>query len=438
MVFTSAAYWGDVVPFVPIANELVRRGHDVVYCVPQGHHDLLRHERFSLADAGVPFSPRDLRHDAVHRRMVGRYGLRLAGLVLGRYYLATFTLGYMDAIVAHTSAALVGADLMVTHPTMGVNTGIAADLAGVPWITGHLFPMMLPSIERVPWTLPLPVPRNAAGRVVNRVLWFGARVVIGRAMFDRQINAYRRGRGLAPIQAAAAFGGVSPRHTVLLSSAHYVDVPRDWSQHGIDVTGFTQWDGPAGPAVPSEVSAFLDGGAPPVLVTLGTAASEAGIEAFHAVAVALDELGLRGLFLVGPESDLRASDLPGRTAVVAFAPLSEILPRCRAIVQAGGHGTNAAAMHAGVPSVIVPFLFDQLWHGRRLTELGLGRLVRRWRRGGALRRAITDVTTDPVYVDRCQRMAQRLATEDGIGAACDHIEACLRQLIAPARGPVPG
>lgn len=425
MVFTSAAYWGDVVPFVPIANELVRRGHDVVYCVPQGHHDLLRQERFSLADAGVPFSPRDLRHDDTHERMVAQYGLRLAGAVLGRYYLATFTVAYLDAIVARTREALAGADLMVTHPTVGVSTGIAADQAGVPWITGHLFPMMLPSLERAPWTLPLPVPRNAAGRVLARLLWFGARFVIGRIMFDRQINAYRNERGLPPIEAVAAFGGVSPRRTLLLSSRHYVDVPADWAERGIDVTGFTPWDGPAGPTVPGEVSAFLDAGAPPVLVTLGTAASAAGSQAFHVVAAALDELGLRGLFLVGPESDLRAADLPGLTAVAPFAPLASVLPRCSAIVQAGGHGTSAAAMLAGVPSVIVPFLFDQLWHGRRITELGLGRLVRRWRRGHTLRRAIADVTTDPIYGERCLRMARRLATEDGVGAACDAIEACL-------------
>lgn len=53
----SAAYYGDVMPFVPIALELVRRGHHVTYCVPRGFHAALTNQGLELADYGVDFSP---------------------------------------------------------------------------------------------------------------------------------------------------------------------------------------------------------------------------------------------------------------------------------------------------------------------------------------------------------------------------------------------
>jgi UDP:flavonoid glycosyltransferase YjiC (YdhE family) len=44
----SMAFWGDVMPFVPIANELAGRGHNVTFAVPEGFWPMLANEAFSL------------------------------------------------------------------------------------------------------------------------------------------------------------------------------------------------------------------------------------------------------------------------------------------------------------------------------------------------------------------------------------------------------
>jgi hypothetical protein len=49
----SMAFWGDVMPFVPIANELAGRGHDVTFAVPEGFWPVLGNERFGLAPVGL-------------------------------------------------------------------------------------------------------------------------------------------------------------------------------------------------------------------------------------------------------------------------------------------------------------------------------------------------------------------------------------------------
>ncbi len=42
------------------------------------------------------------------------------------------------------------------------------------------------------------------------------------------------------------------------------------------------------------------------------------------------------------------------------------------VIHHGGSGTTAYALRAGVPSMIIPFMFDQFYWGRRLAELGVG------------------------------------------------------------------
>ncbi|MEY2570135.1 MAG: hypothetical protein QOE63_485, partial [Acidimicrobiaceae bacterium] len=119
IVFHSAGYWGDVMPYVPIANELVDRGHEVTYALPVGHHALLAGERFALVDSGNPFSPSHVGDDAAHTRHVERNGLRFGGALTGRYYVNEWVVPYLRENVEALLRVGDGADLFVTHATAG-------------------------------------------------------------------------------------------------------------------------------------------------------------------------------------------------------------------------------------------------------------------------------------------------------------------------------
>jgi len=403
IVVTSAAFWGDVMPFVPVARELSARGHDVVYALPTDHHALLAAEPFALADNGSTFSPQDVMRDPRQRDLIDRRGMTMSGAALARYWAKRYTIAELDQVVDATTEVLAGADLMITHPTLGSVTGIAADVAGVPWITGHLFPMMLPTAERPPSTVAIPELPGAAGRAVNRAVnravWAGGERVTGLLTDDRAVNRFRARHGLPAVRASMLLGGVSRLATLVLVSPAYFPPPSDWPE-SVRMTGFTVWDG-SGP-VPAAVEDFIAAGDPPVVVSMGTCAAATAQQVFAAVAEILDSLGLRGLYLVAHDERARGP-LAARDGVFAFAPLAQVLPRCRAIVQAGSHGTNAVAMQTGVPSVSVPVLFDQLWHGRRTQELGIGRLVTgKWQRRQRLTDAIGAVVGDPAYTTRAR------------------------------------
>jgi rhamnosyltransferase subunit B len=413
IVFHSAAYYGDVMPYVPIANELARRGHDVTYALPTGFHELLGGERFAVADSGNPFCPAFVANDPEHDFMVSKRGMTLAGALTGRYYAKEFVVPYLRSGVDALTAAADGADLFVTHPMAGVATRIASDHLGISMVTGHLFPIMLPTSERPPPGLPATV------GAVHDALWSLTLLGARAAMFDSAINGYRDELGLAPIRAAVIRSALH-EGMLVLASPTYTPPPADWDPTW-STTGFTLWDGPAGQSLDPAIDAYLDGGDPPVVVSLGTSAASVARKVFEAVAVRLDDRGIRGLFLVGSLDNVAPwmRDHPG---VFAFAPLTAVLPRCRALVQSGSHGTNAAALTAGIPVVTVPFLFDQVWNGKRMEALRLGRLVPTRRRTERLWDALDDVLTDDGYGRRAAAYALSLADEDGVTVATDLIE----------------
>jgi sterol 3beta-glucosyltransferase len=105
-----------------------------------------------------------------------------------------------------------------------------------------------------------------------------------------------------------------------------------------------------------------------------------------------------------------------------FAPLARVLPRFRVAVVSGALGTLGATLAAGVPVVVVPQLFDRVWHGGRVEELGVGVMAVRAQHVAA---AVARVDADPQYRRRAQELATQMANEDGAGSLVDAVESAV-------------
>jgi rhamnosyltransferase subunit B len=416
IVVVSAAYWGDVMPFVPVADELARRGHDVTFAVPEGFHDVLAGHRFDLVHLGTQFSPRELdQHGHLFDRATTVSGIR----ALMDLWIRQLTIEPADEIIAVLEG--LDADLFLSHNTSAFVVRLVSDVTGVPLVVGHLFPMMIPSASQVPPILPVPRRLGPVQHAVNRAGWWVGRRLTARLMFDREINELRRRRGLAPLHANVGFAWEDAVRILLLSSRHYWPRPEGWPDHLIH-TGFTVWGDPDA-ELPEDIRDYLETGEPPVLVTLGTSAGANARDAFHLAAEAVTAEGLRPLLLVGSHQNLER--LGGRRDAWTFAPLPAVLPRCRAVVHASGHGTTAAALTAGIPQVGLPQGFDQVVHARRVVELNVGREVP-WKRRSMsrLRSALRAVLDDDV-ARSATAFADRLRAEDGPGVAATAVEEVL-------------
>jgi UDP:flavonoid glycosyltransferase YjiC (YdhE family) len=417
IVVGSIAYLGDVAPYVAPANLLAERGHDVTFLTAAGFHDMLRGERFALATYPLDLSASGMHADPEHEKLMRhplRNQLRLPSYWMRRSFTA-------DPVAARHAleATIEGADVLVTHPTFGSVAVPMAEYLGVPIVVGQLFPMMLPTRQHGP-----PLGKrcfNFGGRT-NKAMWRVMGDFSGRLLADKPINAYRRSLGLPAVRGNAFNNWMTADRTVMLVSPHYWgDAPADWPP--LTWGGFSHWPGPASmrdaPLDPA-VDAFIDAGDPPVLVTLGSSAATGAGEAFEAMADGLDRLGLRALLLVGNDANLET--VRHRDGAFLFAPLDKVLPRVRAAVVSGAIGSLAAALSAGVPVVVLPQLFDQVWHGGRVEDLGVGRMVWRTRSVAA---AVAAVVADSTYRERARALAVAMVGEDGATALADAAESLL-------------
>jgi UDP:flavonoid glycosyltransferase YjiC (YdhE family) len=233
---------------------------------------------------------------------------------------------------------------------------------------------------------------------------------------DSGVNKFRVSLGVKPQLASALVTWMDAARTVMLVSPHYYgETPPDWPP--VTWGGFSHWAGPTGQTLAPEVEAFIEAGDRPVLVTLGTSASTGAGQQFAAIGRGLDGIGLRSLHLVADERNMAA--LAGRDGVFVFAPITQLLSRCRVAVVSGALGALSAALSAGVPVVVVPQLFDQLWHGGRVEQLGVGLMAHK---PEAVVKAVARIEADPSFAERARALAARMVGEDGAAALADATE----------------
>jgi UDP:flavonoid glycosyltransferase YjiC (YdhE family) len=196
-----------------------------------------------------------------------------------------------------------------------------------------------------------------------------------------------------------------------------VPKPADWGPE-VDVTGYWVLDREPGWRPPPALEAFLAGGPPPICVGFGSMPSPDPAALAREVVGALARAGQRGLLLSGWGA-LGDVELPETVFALESAPHDWLYPRVSAVVHHGGAGTTSAALRAGRPSMVVPFMADQWFWGERIRRLSAGpkwfprRKLDAERFGAALR----DLVENPRWREGAHHAANALAAEDGVARA---------------------
>jgi UDP:flavonoid glycosyltransferase YjiC (YdhE family) len=146
--------------------------------------------------------------------------------------------------------------------------------------------------------------------------------------------------------------------------------PGTWDEQ-VQVAGF--WFHDAGPdwQPPQALERFLAAGSAPIGITFG---GMTGSLAGRALEVALEALSFSGerAVVVGGDLDRVPSRLLDLVFPVVEAPHDWLFPHLSMVVHHGDATTTAAALRAGVPSVIVPFSADQRFWGLRVQRISAG------------------------------------------------------------------
>jgi UDP:flavonoid glycosyltransferase YjiC (YdhE family) len=168
---------------------------------------------------------------------------------------------------------------------------------------------------------------------------------------------------------------------------------------------------------------FLAAGDPPVCFSFGSMTDRNSAEITQTVSAALKKSGRRGI-IVTAWGGLQAIETSDRVFVIDTVPFHWLWPQCAAVVHHGGSGATSAGLRAGVPSLVVAFMADQPFWGRRIFELGCGpRPIRRKAlTTDRLATAIEQAVADRAVQQRAAAIGQQIRSEDGIVRAVQLIE----------------
>lgn len=176
-----------------------------------------------------------------------------------------------------------------------------------------------------------------------------------------------------------------------------------------------------------QTQAFLQENPKPVFVTPGSTYLYATDRFFEETLKALRALDLPAI--VAARFIEACPDIPGaRVHKLQFAPFHKIFPLCSTLVHAGGIGTLAEAVKAGLPQIGISMLNDQPWIYGKMSELGLGiHLKVDSLSSRRLQDALLKIGKDETYTKRNQRYSKRFHRNPE-AYYCDRIEAKLKEV----------
>ncbi|MGN9843963.1 glycosyltransferase [Nonomuraea sp. H19] len=409
---------GDVQPYAGLALALRQAGHEAVLGAPAALASIARGH-------GIPFAPLDdgpnkliddpgIR-EAIETNYRGLRGKKVALQVMRRSKPLMAKVFDDMATVAEA-----GADLVV-HPP-GIPAHHFAERLGVPAVPAALQPVWVPTAAFRNPMLPLPLPK-----ALNRVSYLSIKLML--RLFGGVTDRLRKERLGLPLRRG--------RHDFLRQpDGSPATVLQGFSRHvlpdGLDypawvhTTGFWFLPAPPGWAPSAELAAFLEAGDAPVYIGFGSMAGTDPARVGRVVVESVRRAGVRAVLASG-WGGLRVNDLPDTVFMLDQAPHDWLFPRMAAIVHHGGSGTTGAALRAGRPQVVCPFVADQPFWAARMHAAGVAPPPQPQRRltADGLAAAIRRATTDPAITRAAESLGHLIRAENGADRAVKILESLL-------------
>ena len=413
LTILAAGSRGDIQPYFALGVGLQAAGHRVRFAA-------FRNFAALVEPYGLEFAPVDADFQAI---MGGEDGQGLVASGSNFLQLARGIGRIVQPILTQLGddfwRACQGTELIIS----GLN-GVGffgyefADLLRVPCLNASVVPLMATrefANLMWPWHWRL---GGAFNLFTHRLTGF-----MGWQLFGKIINQWRQTTlNLPPISSGEAERRVTQLPMLLGISPHVLPKPIDWPDH-FHVTGYWFLPRPIDWTPPDDLVRFLASGAPPVCFSFGSMTDRNRAELTHVVLEALQKTNRRGI-IVTAWGGLQAIAESDRLFAMDSVPFDWLWPQCAAVVHHGGSGATSAGLRAGVPSIVVAFMADQPFWGRRICALGCGPqpILRKHLTADRLAAAVEQAVTDRGMKDRAAFIGQQIRSEDGIARAAELID----------------
>jgi vancomycin aglycone glucosyltransferase len=335
VVLASYGSRGDVEPCAAVGRELLRRGHDVCMAAPPNMLGFVE----SAGLAAVAYGPDSREQMNPATDFVRNFSTKIRNPI-----------SMLSEVVEHVGRVKGGKTTTLTSLTGGADLlvagfnerGLAANIAdyyGIPLAVLHFFP------ERI-W--------SSKG--------------LDSSVAKDTDDAQRRALGLSETP------GPSARPMLEIQAYDELCLPGPAAEW-VEPDGRQPFVGALTLELPTdaddEVLSWIAAGTPPIYFGFGSTPVASPADTVAMITAACTQLGERALICSGPNDLTHIPDFD-HINVVDAVNHAAIFPACRAVVQHGGAGTTAAALRAGIPTLILWLWLDQPIWAAGVTRLKVG------------------------------------------------------------------
>ena len=402
---------GDVQPFVPLGKALRDAGHQVRVATFEAFASMIR-------EADLDFSP-------IHGDAQGLLNTAANGDLLTK---RTNPVQVMRALrrsygtlansLPHDLTALYDTDLVLNQLPAHLFGGDLAEYLDIPWAIVAVIPLVRTRLRPL-----IGFPTAFSFIPGYNLLTYRLGEQLGWQLFRHAVNRLRTERWNLP--AVPFWGPFEAIHrkripSICGFSAHVVPRPPDWGSH-VHLTGWWYPDDPQWKP-PADLQRFIESGSPPVFIGFGSMPVSNPSHTTALIVEAIRLSGQRAILHAGWAG--LGGPLPPEIFPITYAPYGWLFPRMAAVVHHGGSGTTGLGFRSGVPSVVVPFGFDQFYWGTRAVEMGVGpkpipyRRLTAERLASAIHAAVSDTG-----IRRCAAdLGRKLSDENGVQRSVEIIQ----------------
>ena len=396
IIFMNIPAHGHVNPTLPAAQELIRRGHQVIYYNTPDFGDKIAH-------TGADFRPYPEPNPTA-----AQISAKAANIVNFSLLMLAETQRLLPFVLAEVERERPHLIVFDSLCLWGQHAANRLDIATVASIS-HL---ILEDVAGFTWRDRLHVVRHALPHV-PRLLKLRRQLV--------------RDHGPAIFPAGDIFPALGERNLLFTSRHFQPETPFiDESFRFV------------GPALDHDSRPALDfpfdllGNRPLVYVSLGTI--HQGWDDFYRGAMAtLAGFPAQFVLSVGKQTDpADLAPIPDNFIVRPEVPQLALLPRVNLFVTHGGINSVHEGLYFGVPLVVAPQQFEQMFNGRQVVAHGAGIMVNERPpygrlNGDELRTAVQTVLADEGYRAAARRIGDTLQQAGGYRRAAAEIEQAVQQ-----------
>lgn len=407
ILISTVGSHGDILPFIALANEFLKRGNEVVFYANPFFKSLVSNKQIKFVEIGTIEEYKNMFNslnniDSMKSfKLVASEFMKLCPVF---YEAMKKDISKNNTIIISSSLLFAGRLLEETY--------------NVPCVTIHLSPSVFrsninPARLAPNWIEP------KTPLFIKNISWWLLDKFFYEPNFTKTLNKIREKLGLHCVNKIFKSWIHEGSLVICLFPKWFAKPQNDWKENVI-FADFPLYDNNENKKLSNEILDFLQSDTPIVGFSAGTATATA--QDFFNVSIEVsNKLGIKAILLTHFNEQI-PKNLPKNIVHINYAPFSQLLPKLSLFVHHGGIGSISQTLKAGIPQIIRPVAFDQFDNSIRVVNLGVAQemLVKDYNIKN-LSNAINKILVNDNYKKNAKLISKNFEDNNSISKVCEVI-----------------